>query len=875
MNRAKKRAGPEAAPRDLSRCFFWNKLLLFCGLSVYVELALHWFLFHAVDSHIVYPALFGAMLGTLTALLVSPLPKHPQRIAAVLLVLAQCILAEIQLIYHAVFGNLMPISQLQMGGGVITEFFDQTVYAMGRNALRVVALLLPLPVLLVLMLRKRLRIRLPLRKVLPALGGLLLLAALTVGCMRFVCWHSVRAWEQFTDSKTSSDLSYRHFGMSATTLQETRYMLLGGGAQAEGVPLRVREGMELRYDPDKWNVVPEIRFTELAASTEDPELRELDEFFAGSVPTRKNEYTGLLKGFNVIELCAESYSPAFVSEELTPTLWKMSHSGIVFENYYGTFNSVTTNGEYTMCLGLLPDMTRSKQQSSFDKSVGHYLPFCLGMILKDYGYTTWAYHSNNGEFYNRTLTHPNMGYTFHAQGSGLNVTPLRPASDLEMIENSVDEYLRTGGPFHAYYMTYSGHYQYDWKNAMSAKNRDKVQDLPYSEEVKAYIACNLELESAMSRLLELLEQAGQLNNTVIVLTNDHYPYGLSREQYDELCGHPVDVEFEKYRNHFICYAPGLEQTIRTDRYCSTVDILPTLLNLLGIEYDSRLLAGTDVFAEGFHAAILQDGSFVTERFRCNEAYGTTSFTDPEAEITEEQLAEYRAWVQEKFSVSRRILNSDYYAHVFPGRFRPDQLESLPFDDDLNVESQSYILFLYRKGLVDAYAERSFGPKEDALLGDWATAIYRYLDSPAFSEAALPEQYPAEEAGAMEAFRNDPRYAGVCWAFEKGLLRPEDRLTDYRSPIDNVEICLLLYRTLELLGQGDLRFDRSKLDDFHPNNPQITEPEREAVCWALERGMIRGDGASMSTMFDDLPENRVNRYRMVLFLIKILYPDIVF
>lgn len=863
------------AAREGSRLAFWNKLLLFVGISVFLELCLHWFLFRSLDSHLIYPFLFGAMTGTLVTLLVSALPRIAQRAAALLLVLVQIALAETQLIYHAVFGNLMPLSQLGMGGGVITEFFDQILYAMGKNILQVLLLLLPLPLLIVLMLRRRLALRLSWRKLLPAPVILLALGACCLGLMRFVCWHATPAWQLFTDSATSSDQSYRSFGMSATTLQEARYLLAQGGGRSEGLPLRVREGMELRYDAAKWNVVPELNFTELAASTEDPELQELDRFFAGSVPTRKNEYTGLLQGYNLIEICAESYSPAFVSPELTPTLYRMSREGFVFENYYGTFNSVTTNGEYTLCLGLLPDMTRSKSKSSFDESVGHYLPFCLGMVLKDYGYSTWAYHNNHGEFYNRTLTHPNMGYTFHAQGSGLNVTPLKPASDLEMMQQSMEEYVDSDAPFHAYYMSYSGHYQYNWKNAMSAKNRSRVEGLPYSEEVKAYVACNLELEDAMSWLLQRLEQAGKLDRTLIVLTNDHYPYGLSEEQYNELSGHPVDVQFEKYRNHFICFAPGLGRTVRVDRYCSTVDILPTLLNLLGVQYDSRLLPGVDVFAEGLHAAILQDGSFLTAQFRYSEADSRLIQTDPNAELTQQELEEYRTWVQEKFSISRKLLNTDYYAHAFPERFQPDQVEALPFDDDINVESQSYILFLYRKGLVDAYAERSFGPQENALLGDWVTAVYRYLDSPETDEHALPEGYLAQEPGAMEAFRQDARYAGVCWAYAQGILRPEDRLTDYRSAIDNVEICLLLYRTLEYLGQGDLQFDRAAGETLQVQHPGMTEAERDAVLWALEKGMIRGDGSSMEGMFDDKPENVVNRYRMVLFLIKILYPEVVF
>ena len=106
-----------------------------------------------------------------------------------------------------------------------------------------------------------------------------------------------------------------------------------------------------------------------------------------------------------------------------------------------------------------------------------------------------------------------MGYTFKAADSGLDIKIDWPSSDLEMMEASVDDYLSSREPFHAYYMTFSGHYQYNWDNAMSAKNHDAVKDLPYSEPVKAYIACNLELENALTYLMDRLEQAGVADKT--------------------------------------------------------------------------------------------------------------------------------------------------------------------------------------------------------------------------------------------------------------------------------------------------------------------------------------------------------------------------
>lgn len=844
----------------------------FCGCFVYLEILLHFFVFHSADVHIVYPVLFGLMSGVLCAMLIGVFPRILRRIFAFLLVFAHCMLAEIQLIYYAVFGNLMPISQLRMGGGVINDFFGQTVYAVRQNILSVLALQLPLFLLILfLALKKAPAERSGWRGTLHSLSVLVLLSFLTFGSMRFACTHPTPIWQIFNSVRTSTNQSYRNVGMSATTLQELRCLIFPVEEKDELLNAET-SASATEYDPAKWNVLPDLNFEALAATTDDPSLQELDHFFAAVTPTEKNEYTGLFRGYNIIELCAESYCPWFVSEELTPTLWEMTHSGIVFDNYYGCFNYMTTNGEYTLCLGLLPDTTREKYESSFDESVGHYLPFCLGTCLKDFGYTTWAYHNNNGEFYNRSRTHPNMGYCFQAQGSGLNVTPSRPASDLEMIQQSMEDYLYSDQPFHAYYMTYSGHYEYSWGNAMSAKHRAEVEDLPLSEEVKAYIACNLELEAALSYMVEALDQAGKLDKTVIILTNDHYPYGLTQAQYNELAGREIDQEFEIYRNDLICYAPGLGRTIHTEAYCSTVDVLPTLLNLLDVPFDSRLLPGVDIFSFARHAAILQDGSFITEGFRFSESSGKL-YCDEGAQVDDATLEEYRQWVRERFVISRKLLDTDYYAHAFPGSHDIVEGESLPFDDVMNIRPQANCLFIYRMGLVDLYAERTFAEKAPATIGDWVTAVYRYLDRPAAQESALPASYLSDEPEKLEAFRNSPQYDAVCWAFSQGLLKSDDRLSDYSAPMDNAAMCLMLYRTTALLGLGDTEISPEAETLVPENGAWIEGEERQAVAWAIEHRMIAGEPGMENTLFAKSPDNTVTRYRLVLFLMKLFYPNI--
>ncbi len=483
-----------------------SSLLLFCCTSVYVELCLHLCVYRSLDKRIVYPILFALLGGVVFSLLTSYLPRILRQIVGAVLVAAQVLFAEVQLVYHGIFGNFMPISQVSMGENVIVNFSSQILYGIGKNLAAILLLLVPLAAMILgLALRKVLRVRLGWKQALATLGVLLTLLLVTSGIMYAGRNKPFSVYKIFTNVNTSTDSSFKNVGMLATTAQELRYMLFGNGGSFTITPSSLGTATRQLYSSNSYNVIESIDFPKLAESTDDAMCKTTDEYLAQVVPTRKNSYTGLLQDYNLITICAESFCPWFISEELTPTLYKLSHTGIIFDNYYGTFQSVTTNGEYTMCMGLYPDMSRTKTDSSFNVAGTNYLPFCLGSALKDKGYQTWGYHDYIGDFYNRNITHANMGYTFKAADSGLDMKIDWPSSDLEMMEASVDDYLSSKEPFHAYYMTFSGHYQYNWDNAMSDKNRDAVRDLPFSEPVKAYIACNLELENALTYLMERLE----------------------------------------------------------------------------------------------------------------------------------------------------------------------------------------------------------------------------------------------------------------------------------------------------------------------------------------------------------------------------------
>lgn len=238
-----------------------------------------------------------------------------------------------------------------------------------------------------------------------------------------------------------------------------------------------------------------------------------------------------------------------------------------------------------------------------------------------------------------------------------------------MIDKTTADYMGSE-PFHAYYMTVSGHLEYNFNgNAMAKKNQDLVKDLPYSDSVRAYLACQIELDRALELLLQRLDEAGVAENTVIALTGDHYPYGLTDEEQGELAGHEIDTRFERYRNAFILYKKGMKPE-RVDSLCSTLDILPTLSNLFGLDFDSRLYMGRDVFSDAEPFVLLRDHSWITE----NAMYYAPSdelIMLQGNELSPEEVEERNQDVSNRFRASAWVLDQDYWRYLFGDNLPPD------------------------------------------------------------------------------------------------------------------------------------------------------------------------------------------------------------
>ena len=634
--------------------FYWAFALL------YWECLLSGSVFHSFGVRIY--ALGFTLSAALLVTLVPSFLRKGRFGAEILLTAVLTLLYGSQIVYHFIFGTLYSVAMVSQGGEAMTNFWRELLAAMGDHFPWLIALLVPLA--LRIFLRKGLKGELRAKGRIVLLALAVALFALTRVGIRQTGTEMFSDEDYYRSREIATNQNVQRFGLLTTIrLELTRHAkteeqdyYIPEETQGENP---AQEPAEVRYN------VMDIDFDALNALTEDKKLLAINDYCSKVTGTNQNEYTGMLKDYNLIVMCAESFSPAAIDKDLTPNLYKLTQQGIIFNNYYNTFPNTTTDGEYALMQGLYPDAGRSKAVSSLYASRNSYLPFTLGNVFQSQrGVESFGYHNYRGSYYGRSESHPNMGYTMKFAGDGMTFTTNWPASDLEMMEQSVDDYIGKE-PFHAYYMTFSGHYKYDiGTNEMAKRNWDQVKDLPYSSNaIKAYLSCNIEFDKAIGYLMERLEQAGVADRTAIVIAGDHFPYGLKDSEYAELIGHDIDG-FSKYKSTLIFWVGGLEENIVVDEYCCNVDVLPTILNLWGFEYDSRLLAGTDVFSDGTHAAVLVDKSFLTDKVWFNASTGEIRYQVPESEIPEGYVENMNQLIATRFSISADILNTAYYNFVF-------------------------------------------------------------------------------------------------------------------------------------------------------------------------------------------------------------------
>lgn len=648
-------------------------------MAVYCELLLHfWTAKNLMAGRVVVVALFAMGFGVALGLISSFFKAKVSKGVVVGIGIVLAVLYMTEYFLQDAYQNFMTIKTIISGaGGVAQDYFALVVSLVTRNLWRIALVLLPVIGYGLFCINPESSWK---------LRGILAAAAAALYLLGFGAMNALTNDASVMNSTYNFDSAVRVFGLHMGLILEST-----GSGKADTEPEFVAPTMPTVAVPETESTEPAAEGTE---ATEPPvvygdnaldldfsslttagSIGTINQYIASQTPSKQNEYTGLFEGKNLILITAEAFTAEVIDPELTPTLYRLATKGIHFTDYYQpAWGASTTSGEFSNVIGLVPAGGGSCMMEAAEQK----LFLTMGHQLQKLGYYSTAYHNHFHDFYNRHKTHKHLGYDrFIARNMGMDeIKPVWPESDLQMMELTIDQYI-DHQPFSIYYMTVSGHCPYVYsENAMTRKNIEVIEQMEsmsgYSDVIQGYFASQLELEYALTYLVERLEEAGIADDTVIVLGTDHYPYGLensstwnnTKDYLAELFGKKANDCFTRDHNALIIWSGCIEDMgLRIDDPVYSLDILPTLSNLFGVEYDSRLLVGRDVFSDELPVVLWPNHSWKTDKGSYNFSAGT--FTPAEGVEVEEGYIEYvSSVVRNKITYSRSALENNYFNYLY-------------------------------------------------------------------------------------------------------------------------------------------------------------------------------------------------------------------
>ena len=334
------------------------------------------------------------------------------------------------------------------------------------------------------------------------------------------------------------------------------------------------------------------------------ELEFLNEVYSIEEPPYQTNYTDMFEGKNVIYLQLEGIDEWLLDEETMPTLYNMKNNALNFINHYSYYNGggSTFNSEFAVNTGFLTPVSYNQNAYTFSRNNFDY---SMARLFKKKGYSVNALHMNTKEYYSRGANYDNWGYdNYYGLKDQDTYTDNSYILDRELILNEKFSELLfpTDKPFVDYIISYSNHMPFtntkgvcqlllekQKEEILASDPNAVIEEKTYTEEECSRLQAR-ETDNMINLLITKLRDNNLLENTVIVAFADHYLYTLTDQN--------ILAQYKETDNNLINHTPFLiwkdgmkKQTIK--EVTSQLNILPTTINLFGLEYHPNYYIGSD------------------------------------------------------------------------------------------------------------------------------------------------------------------------------------------------------------------------------------------------------------------------------------------
>jgi|GEM_PF-5977470 len=385
-------------------------------------------------------------------------------------------------------------------------------------------------------------------------------------------------------------------------------------------------------------------------------LGQLEAYLSGKTHN-ENAYSDIYKDKNLIMIQAESLDLMAVREDVMPTLYSLMWSGLQIRNFISPiYSRATGDAEFAVQTGIIPSTVSTNSMRDF---ASNGFPESIAEMFNREGYYTMAFHGYDDSYYPREEFYETLGYDLYRNASDLGIKVEHWTSDMELISKTYDTYI-TKPRFFVNYITTSTHPEYTSENPIVESNYIRFKDFETSEKIKNYYSACRELDDAIKQIMTQLTINNRLDETVIVVYGNHIPISITPE---EIRGEmPEGREGLKlYRTPLVVWSTDLRQDV-VEEPMNSIDIVPTLANMFGLNIDYTNYVGVDIFSRGSNIAFLENRSWISKSGEYNsitqslklydEKYRTDFIMDYVRNVNED--------VANRFTYSRILLDKNFF-----------------------------------------------------------------------------------------------------------------------------------------------------------------------------------------------------------------------
>ncbi|MDF7638588.1 LTA synthase family protein [Lactobacillus sp. ESL0791] len=424
------------------------------------------------------------------------------------------------------------------------------------------------------------------------------------------------------------------------------------------------------------------------------DLQSVKKYLRANYVKPNPEYTGVAKGKNVLVIHLESFQQFLIGykwkgKEVTPNLNKLYHAKdtLSFDNFYNQVGQGKTSDAEMMLENSLYGLQSGSAMSSYGTS--NTFESAPAILNQRAGYTTAVMHGGAGSFWNRNNAYKSFGYQYFMPLSYYkNISKYYVGYGLKdkiFFAQSIKYIERLPQPFYLKMITVTNHYPYDLDKANQTIDKTDTDD----ETVDGYVQTAHYLDQAIGELMQWLKKTGLDKKTLLVLYGDHY--GISGNHHKasaQLLGQDEFTDFDNLkfqRVPLMFHMKGLKGGIK-HTYGGEIDVLPTLLNLLGVSDKGTIQFGHDLLSAQAPQVVAQrNGDFITPEYA--KVGSTYYYTDTGEEIEQpdsklkNKLVSLSNRVTTELSLSDRVINGNLLRFYKPKWFKKIK----PSDYDYNKE----------------------------------------------------------------------------------------------------------------------------------------------------------------------------------------------